>query len=398
MFSGVNSSGWTASERPLHATHAGSVAVIGAPIISSIVRRLQILAVQFGIGLLALEVCLRLYNPLPFRVRGDRIVLPVRHASAFDNRDAPKLDPVTFITRNSIGFRGPDPPRDFTRRLTILTIGGSTTECLFLSDGKTWTDELARRLASSIPDVWVNNAGLDGQSTFGHLVLLRDFVVELRPKVALFLVGINDLALDGSNPYDASLAPHVSLVAAARKFIVYHSEIASLLVNLRRVQRARYSGASHNQWLDLPSASRLVLTADVMEATLNRHRQYLAGFTQRLGSIADRCRSNQIEPVFVTQPALYGAAIDPETGIDLAKVDVNGRENGALAWRLLEMYNDVTRRVASAKDLWLIDLAREMPKDSRLFYDFLHYTNAGAARVGEIVAIHLDPHLRGRSP
>jgi hypothetical protein len=102
--------------------------------------------------------------------------------------------------------------------------------------------------------------------------------------------------------------------------------------------------------------------------------------------------------VFVTQPALYGAAIDPETGIDLAKVDVNGRENGALAWRLLEMYNDVTRRVASAKDLWLIDLAREMPKDSRLFYDFLHYTNAGAARVGEIVAIHLDPHLRGRSP
>ena len=42
------------------------------------------------------------------------------------------------------------------------------------------------------------------------------------------------------------------------------------------------------------------------------------------------------------------------------------------------------------------DAAREMPKDSRLFYDFMHYSNDGAARLGEIVAGHLGPWLTTR--
>ena len=85
-------------------------------------------------------MALRLYQPIPFRVRGDRIVLPVRQVYTFDNRGASKLDPITRHTKNALGFRGPDPPRDFASRLTVLTVGGSTTECLFLSDGRTWTD------------------------------------------------------------------------------------------------------------------------------------------------------------------------------------------------------------------------------------------------------------------
>jgi hypothetical protein len=57
------------------------------------------------------------------------------------------------------------------------------------------------------------------------------------------------------------------------------------------------------------------------------------------------------------------------------------------------MTNDVTRRVAATRQVLLVDLAREMPKDSRFFYDFLHFTNEGAQRVGEIIAADLMPHL-----
>jgi len=92
------------------------------------------------------EIALHIYNPLPFRVHGNRIVLPVHQRYRFHNDGASKLDPITIHTKNSLGFRGPDPPTDFAEQLTVLTIGGSTTECLFLSDGKTWTDAMARRL------------------------------------------------------------------------------------------------------------------------------------------------------------------------------------------------------------------------------------------------------------
>ena len=41
----------------------------------------------------------------------------------------------------------------------------------------------------------------------------------------------------------------------------------------------------------------------------------------------------------------------------------------------------------------IIDLARAMPKDSRLFYDFLHYTNDGSVVVGDTVFRGLCPEL-----
>ena len=46
----------------------------------------------------------------------------------------------------------------------------------------------------------------------------------------------------------------------------------------------------------------------------------------------------------------------------------------------------------------MIDLAREMPKDSRYYYDLMHYTNAGAERVADIVAAQLTPFLAAKFP
>ena len=40
----------------------------------------------------------------------------------------------------------------------------------------------------------------------------------------------------------------------------------------------------------------------------------------------------------------------------------------------------VVRPMAGATRSFFSDLAREMPKDSSLFYDWVHFTNGGAAR------------------
>jgi hypothetical protein len=76
---------------------------------------------------------------------------------------------------------------------------------------------------------------------------------------------------------------------------------------------------------------------------------------------------------------------------------VRGAANGRLWWKVQELYNDVTRRTAASRGVLLIDAARELPKDSRLFYDFMHFTNEGAARLGDIVASHLGPTLKAIS-
>ena len=48
-----------------------------------------------------------------------------------------KLDEKIIHTKNSLGFRGDEPPDDFNPALTVVTVGGSTTESIYISDGKT---------------------------------------------------------------------------------------------------------------------------------------------------------------------------------------------------------------------------------------------------------------------
>ena len=102
-------------------------------------------------------------------------------------------------------------------------------------------------------------------------------------------------------------------------------------------------------------------------------------------------------PVLMTQPALFGPGIDPETGVDLSRVAV-GDHRGGLQWQILELYNDVTRQVARDKRVTLIDLAHDMPHDSRFYYDYYHFTNAGAAQVAQIVSEPLQQALRMQFP
>jgi hypothetical protein len=89
--------------------------------------------------------------------------------------------------------------------------------------------------------------------------------------------------------------------------------------------------------------------------------------------------------------------VDPATGVDLSTLQVKGAANGRLWWRVQELYNDVTRQTARARGIVLVDAARELPKDSRLFYDFMHFTNEGAAKLGDLVADGMESRLRAIS-
>jgi hypothetical protein len=159
--------------------------------------------------------------------------------------------------------------------------------------------------------------------------------------------------------------------------------------------RAREAGFAHQE-IDLralPALPADAATADTPAATLERT---LAGYRGRVAAIVEFCHAHGIEPVLVTQSALYGEAIDPATGVNLATVQVKDGTSGALSWRRLELYNDVTRRVAVEQRVLLVDAAHDMPKDSRLYYDFIHLTNEGAERLGAIVAGGVERSVRGR--
>ena len=105
------------------------------------------------------------------------------------------------------------------------------------------------------------------------------------------------------------------------------------------------------------------------------------------------CRSAGVQPVFLTQPSLFGAFKDSVTGIDMTNKWMNNHDadNCLLQEKILEMYNDVLRNDSSR--ITVIDLSRKMPKDSRYYYDFIHFTNEGAEKVAEILATELQEKM-----
>ena len=363
------------------------------------------LLLLFGtvVALFLLELSLRLYNPVQARIKGNRIVLTTNKTYHINNDIVTGLDPQIIVSRNSIGFRGPNPPADVQNHFSLVTIGGSTTQCFFLSDGQTWTAQLGKNLEQSFKSVWVNNAGLDGHTTHGHLILLEDFITNLHPKVALFLVGVNDIARAAISDWDAENVKsgvQFGSVKAFIKSLSAYSEVVSLFLNGYRSYTAYKAGLIHDQ-VDLTQRGYLdVPEAEQRENFLqNVKPEFINGYQERLIKIVEICRKNGIEPVFVTQPLLVGFGTDDVTGVDLARVRAYGpRQTGKMYWDVLEAYNDVTRKVAKDQGVLLVDLAREMPKSSRYFYDFIHFSPQGAHVVADILYESLCPVLQAKFP
>ncbi len=360
---------------------------------SNLTKNLVVMFVGLLFAFILIEIMLRVMgNPFGFRIKGDQILLPVHRQYEIHNTTNDKLDEYIVHKKNSLGFRGVEPPADFENYLTILVVGGSTTECFYLSEGQTWIDQLELNLENSFDHTWINNAGLDGHSTYGHNILMDDYVAKLRPKVVLFLVGANDMGLEELGEFDRQVQIDTFSVVGLIKSASKYSEVVSLFFNLARFFATQNQELNHGT-LNLLEMPYVELSDQAREEFNRPHREkYLGYYEDRLKQLINKSREIGIEPILITQPALYGFGVDPVTGVDLARVSVNDVD-GQTQWEVLELYNDVTRYVGQENNAHVIDLASVLPKDSSYFYDMLHFTPAGAKEVAEIINLELCPFL-----
>jgi hypothetical protein len=246
----------------------------------------------------------------------------------------------------------------------------------------------------------LNNAGLGGHSTFGHAILMEDFLINIKPKSVLFLVGLNDVGRRDISESDRNLCG-VGFKNFERVLMVgaNHSEVVSSLLNLYRFYFPAYIKLSDINELDIRTLKHREISVAEEEAIIEKTRQnYLPDYRLRLEKLINLARGNQIDPVLMTQPALYGNVVDDITGVRLDNIDVYGATNGKTGWRELALYNEVTRQVGKEKDVLVIDLARELPKSSLYYYDLVHYSNEGCERVAEIIFSHFLPYLAKKYP
>ena len=343
------------------------------------------------ITLIALELVLHIYNPIPFRLKGDKIVLPIHQQYSFTN-DYPDYESLIIHNKNSLGYRGEEMPAD-SSYTKVIVVGGSTTECFFVTENKAWPQVFQQETRRINPKFWVNNAGLNGHSTFGHLILLKDIIVKQKPDYVYFLVGVNDMDRSDLNDSDGRYLKGTSVNMGKNSWfknafltLSNNSEVFNLIYNISKAVKARNQKIFVDQKVILKKSDTLVLSSGDSTRVLDPQRKLIPAYQQRIQSLIDVCLQHKITPVFITQPLLYGEGIDPKTGIDLATHRVSEVMNGGLLWKKLELYNEATRKTCLANKVGLIDLAYLLPKNSAYFFDEMHYSNEGSIQVGKIIS------------
>lgn len=291
-------------------------------------------------------------------------------------------NPTITYSRDKFGLRGISTFNQ-PEKIKILTVGGSTTDQRYLDDSKTWQEVLEKEYRNNNTEMYISNAGVDGQSTYGHLKsfeLWFSKIEKLQPKIILFYVGINDFyRVNSDSEYD-------NIQQLENRGLKTHIKDKSVLYNVYRklkgIQKAKKYEVGHRK-IDF-SIINYTKAAILDEKLIEMYdEKNLKAFKARIKKLIDYANNIKAIPIFITQPTfMYKIRKGEVYGIEQIKhIEDNYAYNGVGYYKLLNKLNDVMREV-SAPEL-VIDITNDSAWKAEDFYDYYHTTEVGAEKLGK---------------
>jgi hypothetical protein len=295
--------------------------------------------------------------------------------------------PLTIqYSRDVYGFRG---ERCFNKPegIDILTIGGSTTDQRYINDGETWQDVLENQFSKDGRDVVVGNAGVDGQSTIGHIKNFEiwfPMVPKLKPKYVLFYIGINDFyRIKDDSRFDAITDSAAARLGGSNELMEKLKD-KSVLYSLLRKTRGWFRAQSNRIGHTKTDFSKLNYTYEgvASKSLFELYEKNIAGFENRLSVLMILAQKMGAIPIFVMQPSMMFRF--DKSGKIMGVSDVqfieSYRYNGVDFYHLLNKLNASIRKKCSGSIL--VDLTHVRDWEETDFYDLFHNTPQGAKKVG----------------
>lgn len=348
-------------------------------------RQLSLALLVLGL-LLGLELCARLlHQPEPVRRVYDPFAWRIPQPGLVDAFTSWQGERVV-VRMNDLGMRGPDsaaPQAPGT--LTLVFLGGSTTENYALQDADTFPELVGRSVARALGrPVRVFNAGQSAAVSGTNLGRLQHQVLDLRPALVVAMDGINDL-LGGFHPGFRKDGRHLPRPPTA------DARPRSYLLSFLRARR----------W---PWERQLPLRPK-SEVALRDYSSFPArqGFARNLRSMAAIAEAHGVPLLFLVQPSAYHDPPEPEdarrffmrdtlVAAGLPAPDLQAMFAGMRA------FGDDVRALPQGAGVRVFDLEARVPKTPELFVDECHFTKAGNRRVAEELLEPVLALLRERVP
>jgi lysophospholipase L1-like esterase len=293
--------------------------------------------------------------------------------------------PTVMYTRDKNGLRGLcKDPED----ISVLTIGGSTTDQRYVSDGNTYQDSLQLLLSQKYAkQICISNAGVDGHTTFGHLESFKTWfplIEGLKPKYFLFYVGINDAGFRAvpNEGFDTSKRDAESTI---RSVLRQKSAIYDLMRTLRNIllginDKSAYAG--HAMRAPSESDYNAIEKTNSVEFLIEKNTE---AFEKRFLELMAQVRSYGAKPICVSQPHLFSKVVDRlNRGVDSVFKYGEATFNGLDYDASISSLNKVMMRLCLKNDGYFIDTTAIKFEDGD-FYDSVHMTQSGAKKLGNYI-------------
>lgn len=364
-----------------------------------------LMTISTTLMLAIVEVALRLVAPHELYtslVPNTQLARPQKALDIF-----PGIDSVSHFSVNEYGYRSPS---YFDKnRFGILTIGGSTTQCISVSDHESWPWLLEDQLnaSESSIDFTVGNIGAAAFNSGNHYHQLKHIAPQFdNVKMVLMLVGVNDFArvlFLNTEYYPTSEDSHLynrSFVRLPRSGKPRWYQRNEIFMHLRDVYNATRSNQTtfdleklHTLFTKYESATK---TNDLPDMSAALH-----DYENNLRRIAKAARGQKLQLVLITQPTLWHEGMSPfeEKIASIGAPVINGQAFSPSALSEgMSVFNERLRQVAQDEAIPVIDLATQLPKDTTVFYDWCHYNKGGSAIVADLIFQDLKPILNNVQP
>ena len=283
-----------------------------------------------------------------------------------------KSDKPAIYSTDSNGFRA---NKHKLSKIDILVIGGSTTEQKLVDDNQIWTKVLEKNLFTSNIN-YTLNAGIGGQTSFGHVKIFDLWLSrfeELKPKIIIFYVGINDALfmienIDDNIDYDKGRF----MSNKNRDFLVIESKFdnyfqffknnSAIILFFKMINGNLISFKYNFGYTKKPSIfDTSIKTIDTIQLKAGDKRilNYLNKYKNNLFNLNKKAEKFGSEAVFITQSVSTNHWIK----------------------KYLNIINKETINYCKLSNLKCFDLSSELSLHDEDFYDGIHYTPSGSKKI-----------------
>jgi lysophospholipase L1-like esterase len=308
----------------------------------------------------------------------------------------------SHFTINSFGYRGNE-IKNHDDEYRILIVGGSTSECLYLSNNETWPYLLMKKLGKTIDNkkVVTMNIGKSGHGLRNNILALKYLPDYYEPDLIILLTGANDLLFklsrkDAWQPFNESEFNNIESYTFSAT--PEYSWKSTIIYKIYKAIEMKFKNVKPQDGIGetlfenrLKRQNAEIWVKKIPDLTLA-----LDDYGRNLERVIELSKEKNISIMFMTQPYLYKKNMTAEEDASLWMTYDFGEVYYSIETMIssMEEFNNRLLKVCeNNKDIFCIDLEKKVPKTLDYTYDDMHFNENGANFVAEEISLFMKKNM-----